>query len=79
MAPALQADSLRLSHLGSPGELVTLKTTFSMSCEDESLAGIILRDNGQENLRVNIDHSFQGNWCNKSTVVELQLIENRVK
>ena len=79
MAPALQADSLRLSHLGSPGELVTPKTTFSMSCEDESLAGIILRDNGQENLRVNIDHSFQGNWCNKSTVVELQLIENRVK
>ena len=79
VAPALQADSLQLSHQGSPGELVTPKTTFSVSCEDESLTGIILRDNGQENLRVNIDHSFQGNWCNKSTDVELQLIENRVK
>ena len=28
---------------------------------------------------MNIDHSFQGNWFNKSTDVELQLIENRVK
>ena len=64
---------------GNPGELVTPKTTFAVSCEDESLAGIILRDSGQGNLRVNIDHSFQGNWYNKSTDVELQLIEKRVK
>lgn len=57
-------------------DLGNIRTVSPVQCKNESLARISLREKRDKNVRVNIDHSFQGN-CNKQlrceTVVEWKI------